>query len=326
MGFPSKEQIAPTGSTTKAPAVQKEGFWFHLRRDLKKNPYIYLLLLPVIAYYLIFMYQPMYGAQIAFKQYSPGKGIWQSSWVGFQHFTNFFNSYYFIRLLRNTLLLNVYNLAFGFPAPIILALLINEVKNSMFKRTVQTVTYLPHFISIVVICGIIVDFSSKDGLINTILAGFGVHSIPFLTEPSWFRTIYISSGIWQEIGWGSIIYLSALASIDPQLYEACMVDGAGRFKQLWHVTLPGIVPTIIIMFILRMGRMMNVGADKVLLLYNPVTYETADVISTFVYRKGMLESNFSYSTAVGLFNSVINFSLLIGMNRLSRKFSETSLW
>lgn len=298
----------------------------NLPRDIMRNPYIYLMLLPVIAYYVIFLYQPMYGAQIAFKQYSPGSGIFESPWVGLLQFENFFKSYYFFRLIGNTLLINAYNLVFGFPAPIILALLINEVKNSAFKRTVQTVTYLPHFISIVVICGIIIDFTSKDGLVNILLGRFGLDSISFMTESAWFRTIYISSGIWQEVGWGSIIYLSTLASIDPQLYEACMVDGAGRWKQTWYVTLPGLIPTIIIMFILRMGKMMNVGADKILLLYNPVTYETADVISTFVYRKGLLESNFSYSTAVGLFNSLINFSLLIGMNRLSRKFSETSLW
>jgi len=297
-----------------------------LTRDFKRYKYVYFMALPVLAYYIIFHYGPMYGAIIAFKNFSPGKGIWGSDWVGFKHFMDFFNGLYFWRLVKNTFIINVYQLIFSFPAPIILALLLNEVKNQIFKRTVQSVTYLPHFISLVVICGLIVDFTSKDGIINDLIEWLGGERTSLLLEPGLFRTIYISSGIWQGVGWGSIIYLSALSGIDPQLYEAAVIDGAGRWRQMWHITLPGIMPTIIIMLIMRLGQMMNVGFEKIILLYNPLTYETADVISSFVYRKGLLEMNYSFSTAVGLFNSVINFTLLLLANKISRTVSETSLW
>jgi len=297
-----------------------------LGKDFKKNKLLYLLSLSGVAYYLIFKYIPMYGALIAFKEFSPTKGILGSPWVGFKHFVDFFQSYYFWRILRNTIMINVYELLFAFPAPIILALLLNEVRKTMFKRMVQTVTYLPHFVSIVVICGMLVDFSSKDGLLNTILGWFGAEPQNLLLNPDLFRTIYIGSGIWQGIGWGSIIYLAALTAIDPQLYDAATVDGANRWKQMVHVTLPGIMPTIVILLILQIGGMMNVGFEKIILLYNPQTYETADVISSFVYRRGILEANYSHSTAVGLFNATINFALLILANRVSRKVSETSLW
>jgi putative aldouronate transport system permease protein len=307
--------------------IKKCRYWFsELPGDLARNKYIYLMLLPVVAYYLVFHYEPMYGAQIAFKDFSPGKGIWNSPWVGFKYFKEWFNSVYFWRLMRNTLLINVYDVLFGFPAPIILALLLNEIKSRTFKRTAQTVTYLPHFISLVVVCGLIVDFLTNDGLINNILNALGLESIPFMIKPEWFRTIYVTSGIWQGVGWGSIIYLAALSGVDPQLYEAATMDGAGRWKQTWHITLPCIMPTIVIMLILRLGQMLNVGAEKILLLYNPSTYETADVISTYVYRRGLLEMNYSYSTAVGLFNSIINFILLVTFNKVSRRITETSLW
>nr|WP_224722395.1 ABC transporter permease subunit [Paenibacillus vietnamensis] len=297
-----------------------------LRKDFKKNKYLYFLGLFGVAYYLIFSYTPMYGVIIAFKDYSPVKGIMGSSWVGLHHFTEFFQSFYFWRLLRNTLLINIYELLFAFPAPIILALLLNELKHANFKRVVQTVTYLPHFVSIVVICGMIVDFSRKSGLFNMILGWFGVEAQNLLLDPSLFRTIFIGSGIWQGVGWGSIIYLAALSGIDTQLYDAATVDGANRWKQVLHVTLPGIMPTIIILLILRIGGMMDVGFEKVILLYNSQTYETADVISSFVYRRGLLEANYSYSTAVNLFNSIVNFMLLILANRISRKVNDTSLW
>jgi len=291
------------------------------------NRYIYLMLLPVIIYFLIFQYQPMYGAQIAFRQYNPSEGIWGSPWIGLKYFEAFLTSGYFFRILKNTLILNLYNLLFDFPIHIVMALLINEVRISFFKRTVQTVTYIPHFISVVVMCGITIDFVSKHGLINSLITTItGREPIMFMVKPEWFRTIYISTSIWQSIGWGTIIFLAALSNIDPNLYEAAMIDGAGKLKQIWHVTLPCLLPTIIILLILRMGRMMNVGAEKILLLYNPLTYETGDVISTFVYRKGLLEMNFSYSTAVGLFNSMVNLTFLLTMNRISRKVSETSLW
>lgn len=300
--------------------------WDIIRRDFKKNKYVYLMVLPVIIYFIIFSYWPMYGIIIAFKEYSPGKGILGSEWVGLKNFKDFFSSYYVGRLIKNTLLINIYDLFWGFPAPIILALLINEVKNKLFKRTIQTISYLPHFISLVVVCGIIIDFTASDGLITTILSYFGVKPTNLLMKPELFRTIYISSGIWQGVGWGSIIYLAALTGINPSLYEAATIDGAGRWKQTIHITLPGIAPTIIIMLILRLGSMMSVGYEKIILLYNPTTYETADVISSFVYRKGLIESDYSYSTAVGLFNSIINFVLIIIANAISRKVSETSLW
>ena len=300
--------------------------WAFYKKDLFVNRYIYLMVLPLIIYYIIFHYIPMYGAQIAFKDFSPSRGIFGSSWVGVKHFGNFLQSYYFWRLLRNTILINLYDIIFGFPAPIILALLLNEVKSSLFKRAVQTITYLPHFISIMVITGMIIDFTTRDGLINQLVIALGREQIQFLIKPEWFRPIYIGSGIWQNLGWGTIIYLATLSNIDSEQYEAAMLDGAGRWKQMLYVTLPGLAPTIIILFVLRLGQMMNVGAEKVLLLYNPSTYETADVISTFVYRKGILESSFSYSSAVGLFNSLINFTILLTANRISRKMTETSLW
>ncbi|WJH33980.1 ABC transporter permease subunit [Paenibacillus aurantius] len=313
-------------SGAPAAGVDKNAFRYRALRDLKLNKYVYLMLVPVVAYYILFYYVPMYGLQIAFKDYSPGLGLMDSPWVGLKHFEDFFHSYYFGRLLRNTLLLSLYDLLFSFPASILLALLLNELRSAAFKKTVQTITYMPHFISIVVISGMLVDFLARDGLINNVLAWFGMEPVAFLRESGWFRTVYISSNIWQSVGWGSIIYLSAMSSIDPSLYEAAKVDGASRWKQTFHITLPGISSTIIILLILQIGHFMSVGTEKILLLYNSTTYETADVIGTFVYRKGILESNFSYSSAVGLFNSVINFVLLVLANAISRRTSDTKLW
>lgn len=297
-----------------------------LAKDFKRFKVAYLMAIPIFLYYIIFHYGPMYGATIAFKNFSPGKGILGSPWAGFKHFEDFFSSYYFFRTLTNTLLISVFDLLWGFPAPIILALMLNEITNLKFKKTVQTITYMPHFISLVVICGIIIDFTATDGLVNSIIAFFGGKPTNLLIRPELFRTIYISTGIWQNVGWGSIIFIAALSGIDQELYAAASIDGAGRWKQTLHVTLPGIAPTIIILLILRMGRMLNVGFEKIILLYNPLTYETADVISSFVYRKGLMDSNYSYASAVGLFNSVINFILLIISNKISRRFSETHLW
>ncbi|MCS7460618.1 ABC transporter permease subunit [Paenibacillus doosanensis] len=320
------ETIKSAAKPVAKPSRSEPSLWITIGRDLKRNKLLYIMVLPVIAYYLIFDYGPMYGLQIAFKDYSPGDGIWNSRWVGFDHFVEFFNSYYFWRLIRNTLLINVYELIFGFPAPIVLALLLNELRRQYFKRIVQTITYLPHFISVVVIVGMLVDFLARDGVVNQLLATLGIASKSYLSEPEWFRFIYVSSGIWQGVGWGSIIYLAALSGIDPTLYEAAKVDGAGRWKQMIHITIPGIMPTIIILLILKMGSMMSVGSEKILLMYNPLTYDTADVISTFVYRKGILEASYSYTTAVGLFNAVIAFSLLILSNSISKRVSETKLW
>lgn len=297
-----------------------------VRTDFLRNRYVYLMALPVVAYYVIFHYVPIYGLVIAFKDFSPRVGILESEWVGLEHFASFFNSYYAVRVIRNTILINVYQLVFSFPAPIILALLLNEVRSSTYKRSIQTITYLPHFISLVVVCGFIKDFTASDGVINDIIAFFGGERSGLLGQPELFRTIFVSSGIWQEIGWGSIIYLAALAGIDPGLYESATIDGAGRLKQTWYITLPGIMPTIVILLILRIGKMMSVGFEKIILLYSPITYETADVISSFIYRRGLVGFEYSYATAVGLFNSIINFLMLIGANWLSRKYSETSLW
>ena len=297
-----------------------------LARNFRQYKYIYIMAIPVVIYYLIFMYWPMYGAQIAFKQYSPGKGIVGSPWVGFSHFEKFFRSFYLVRLLRNTLLISLYSHLFSFPAPIILALLLNELRSNRFKRCVQTISYLPHFISVMVVCGMIIDFTRSDGLINDIIAMFGGTRQTMLLNPAMFRSIYIISDIWQGVGWGSIIYLSALTGIDSQQYEAAVIDGAGRFQKMLHVTLPGIAPTIVIMLIMRIGQIMNVGYEKIILLYNGNTYETADVISSFVYRKGLVEADYGYSTAIGLFNSTVNLLLLLAANTVSRKVSETSLW
>lgn len=308
---------------SKQKTGRKQNEWI---KDFKRNKYIYLMLLPVVVYFLIFHYQPMYGASIAFKDFIPAQGIMGSPWVGLKHFESFFRSPSSFQVIRNTILLNLYNLIFGFPAPIILALLLNEIRSTRYKRLVQTVTYMPHFISLVVICGIIRDFSAMDGLFNSVRGLFGLEPIMFLAEPDLFRTLYVSTDIWQGIGWGSIIYIAALTGIDQELYEAATIDGAGRWRRMISITLPGIAPTIIIMLIMRVGHMMSLGSEKVLLLYSPIIYETADIISTFTYRKGLLESNYSYSAAVGLFNSAINFVLLVAVNKISRKVSDTSLW
>ena len=265
----------------------------------------------------------MYGALIAFKNYKPALGFLGSPWVGLDNFTRFFTSPFFGRLVRNTLLLSFELLLFGFPAPIILALLINEVHHKGFKKSVQTLTYLPHFISLIVVVGMITDFSMTSGLFNDIIVFFGGERSPLLQNPALYRTIYVLSDIWQQVGWGSIIYLSALSGVDAQLYDAASIDGAGRFQKLLHVTLPGIMPTIITMLILRIGSLMSIGYEKTILLYNPSTYDTADIISSYVYRVGLLEQGWSYSTAIGLFNSVINLILLVLANKTQQKARPT---
>lgn len=301
-------------------------FRYRIKKDWKRNRSLYVIVIPVLLFYLLFHYKPMYGAIIAFKDYSPALGVNGSPWVGFANFTRFFKSVYFVRLIKNTILLSVYNLILGFPAPVILALLLNEVRNKHFKSLTQTVTYLPHFISLIVVTGMLTDFSMTTGLFNDIIAMFGGSRSPLLQNPKLYRSIYVLSSIWQEVGWGSIIYLSALAGVDSQLYEAAQIDGAGKWKQLLHVTLPSIAPTIMIMFILKMGSLMNMGYEKTILLYNPSTYDTADIISSYIYRIGLLDQDWSYSTAIGLFNSVINFALLLFTNKMSKRYSETGLW
>ncbi|HIT09643.1 MAG TPA: sugar ABC transporter permease [Candidatus Merdivicinus faecavium] len=300
-----------------------------LRRDFRLYYDAYLLIIPVVLYYLIFCYKPMYGVIIAFKDFSPAVGILGSDWApsfGFQHFIDFFGSYYFWRILRNTIVISLSSLIFGFPAPIILALLLNEIKSSAFKRITQTISYMPHFISLVVVCSLIHIFTSDTGPVTALLSLFGMERVTLLSRPQYFVPVYVLSGIWQEVGWGAIIYLAAMTGIDQGLYEAARIDGANRWQQTVHVTLPGILPTVVIMLLLRLGSIMNVGFEKIILLYNSGIYETADVISTFVYRKGLTDFQWSYSSAVGLFNSVINFCLILIFNRVSRKLSEVSLW
>jgi putative aldouronate transport system permease protein len=296
------------------------------RRQFARYRDLYIMVLPVVLYYLLFHYKPMYGALIAFKDYAPMKGILGSPWAGFKHFSDFFTSFYFWRVLRNTLVISFNSLLFAFPAPIILALLINELRSRWFSRSVQSITYMPHFVSLVVFCGLIRDFTMDSGVVNQVLALFGWKPVTMLSIPRLFVPVYVVSDIWKEVGWGSIIYLAALAGIDPQLYEAARIDGASRVRQTWHVTLPGIAATAVIILILRVGHIMSVGFEKIILLYNPAIFETADVISSFVYRKGLQEFSWSFSAAVGLFNSAINFSFLIAANWISRRMQETSLW
>lgn len=302
--------------------------WFQMvRKDFEKNKLLYLMVLLLVIYYIVWCYAPMYGIQIAFKDFKPRKGISGSPWVGLENFEKFFNGAYAWRVIRNTLLISLYSLIFGFPLPIIFALMLNELRCNAFKRTVQTVTYMPYFISLVVLCGMLVDFCGSTGVFGEIQRMLGVESPKnLLGDAKYFRTIYVASGIWQNLGWDSIIFLSALTSINPELFEAARIDGAGRFKQIIHVSIPGILPTIMILLILRIGSMMSVGFEKIILLYNGLTYETADVISSFTYRKGLVENDFGYSTAVGLFNSVVNVVLVYLANKVSDKIAGTSLW
>ncbi len=327
------EQIQPTSlknaqttkNTTKA-LEDNQSFWRRLGKDLSVNREQYLIFIPVLLYYILFHYFPMYGSVIAFKDYTPSAGIWNSPWVGFKHFKSFFESYYFITLLKNTLILSITNLLVGFPAPILLALLLNELRSKRFARMVQTITYMPHFISLVVICGMLLQFTRDNGIITHLLGYFGYPQQTMLNNANTFVPIYVLSGIWQEAGWGSIIYLAALTGIDQELYEAAAIDGANRFQKMFSITIPCILPTIVIMFIMRVGKIMSLGAEKVILLYNPAIYDSADIISSYVYRRGIIGTDWSFSAAVGLFNSVVNFILVFAVNALSRKMNDTSLW
>lgn len=307
----------------------KASFGQRLGKDFKKHYLIYVMAIPMVVYYVLFHYMPMYGAIIAFKNFRPALGIMKSPWAGYhglENFRSFFSSVYFGRLIRNTLSINVKLLIFGFPIPIIFAILLNEIRSTNFLKGVQVISYLPHFISTMVLCGMIVDFCARDGIITQAAQLFGAANSNLLLKPENYQKIYVVSDIWQTMGWNSIIFYAAITGIDQALYEAADMDGASRFQKMIHVTLPGIKQTIIIMLILRLGQMMSLGYEKTILLYNANTYETADVISTYVYRKGLLDFDYSYSTAVGLFNSVINFIMLVFANKLSRKFNDTSLW
>ena len=289
--------------------------------------YLYLMFLPVFLYYVIFRYGPMLGLSIAFKNYNAFLGFDKSPWVGFKYFEQFFNSVYLWRLVRNTLLINLYDLLFNFPAAIILALLINEVQKRRFKKTVQTITYLPYFISSVVIASMVVQFlSPSSGIINNLIASLGGERQYYMVQPESFRTIYTLMNLWKSIGWNSIIFLAAISGINGELYEACMVDGGGYLRRMWHITLPGIASTIVVLLIMRLGHVMDAGYETILLLQNNANLETSDVIGTYVYRRGLKGGEYSYGTAVGMFQSVIGFALVIFANWLSRRYSETSLW
>lgn len=301
-----------------------------LRKDIYQNLGAYIMVIPVLAFYFIFSYKPMYGAIIAFKNFSPVRGIWGSAWTGnygFKHFLDFFKSFYFGRTLKNTITISLAQIIFGFPVPIILALLINEVKNKFFKKAVQTISYMPHFISLVVVCSMVYLFTGEKAFIVQIMRFFGfTGNQNLLNYKEFFVPIYIISGIWQQAGWNSIIYLAALSAVDTELYEAARIDGAGRWKQTINVTLPALLPTIVLLLILAIGGIMSVGYEKIILLYNDFVMETADVISSYVYRRGLVNGNYSFSTAVGLFNSVINFLLVVGTNSISHKVTGKGLW
>lgn len=297
------------------------------KKVFKRDYQLYLLALPAIIYYIIFHYVPMYGIQIAFKDFIEVKGIWGSPWVGLKHFNRFFSSFQFTRLIKNTIGISLYQLIVSFPLPIIMALLLNQTRNKRFKKTVQTVTYAPHFISVVVLVGMMQIFlSPRAGLINILIKFLGGEPVHFLAEPQWFKTIFVLSGVWQNTGWGTIIYLAALSGINPELYEAAKVDGATKFKIIRHIELPGIMPTAIIMLIMRLGRIMDLGFQKAYLLQNPLNAQSSEIISTYVYKVGLIQNQYSYSAAIGLFNTIINIILLTIVNKIAKTVSETSLW
>ena len=318
--------MADQSSSGKLVAPKNDK-WTRAVDHFKREWQIYLMLLPTIIWFLVFLYKPMYGLQIAFKDYSIFRGAAGSPWVGFEHFRVLFENDQFLRAVSNTIKISALNLLFGFPAPIILALMFNEVLNANYKRTAQTIVYLPHFISSVIIAGIVITaFSPTAGIINTIIGWFGLDPVYFLTQPQWFRPIFVGTGIWQEAGFGSIVFLAAIAGVNPSLYESAVVDGANRWQMMWKITIPSILPTILIMLIIRIGNVMEVSFELVILLYQPATYETADVVNTWVYRQGLQSGQYDLAAAAGLFNAVVAFVLVMTANFLSRRYSRTSLW
>lgn len=319
----TNEVVKTTAVAPKAKTGKLQEFWHAVKKDWR----LYSLLLLPLLHYIIFQYIPMYGVVIAFRRYQPGGPVYGSQWVGLRYFRMFLRDYGFWRAFRNNLIISIEYLVISFPFPIIFALLLNELKNLKFKRFVQTVSYLPHFISTVIVVGMLKEMLSPTiGIVNMALKALTGNTIDFLSDPKWFRTIYIVSGIWQQLGWNSIIYLAALTNINPELYDAAKVDGASRFQQIKYVTIPGILPTVMVILILNIGSLMSVGFEKILLLYNPLTYETADVISTFLYRMGLVNNNYSLGAAVGLCNSIIGVILLTSANFLSKKLTDSSLW
>ncbi len=298
-----------------------------LKEHLRNEWQIYVMLAPTIIWFIVFLYKPMYGLQIAFKDYSIFRGVANSPWVGFEHFHTLFGSDQFLRAVKNTFMISMLSLCFGFPMPIILALMFNEITNQVFKKTAQTIVYLPHFISTVIIAGIVITaFSPSAGIVNTFLEWLGFESIYFLIKPEWFRPIFIGSGIWQEAGFSSIVFLAAIAGVSPSLYESAVVDGASRWQMMWKITLPAILPTIIIMLIIRIGNLLEVGFELIILLYQPSTYSTGDVINTLIYRQGLQGAQYDLAAAAGLFNATVAFVLVMTANTISKRYSRTSLW
>lgn len=294
--------------------------------ELKTNIWLYMMFLPVFIWYLLFSYLPMGGMVIAFQKYDIVKGILHSPWIGFRNFKLLFDDPYFFRLFRNTLLMNVYGLLFGFPLPIILAIAFNEIRRKKFKKITQTISYLPYFISSVVVMSMVIQFVSTTGLVNVFLNHLGIKSIHFLQEARYFRTIFISTGIWQGTGFAAIIYMAALAGISNDQYEAATVDGAGKFQKMLYITLPGLAPTIVIMLLINLGSILNVGHERIILLYNPSIYETADVFNSYIYREGILNRRYSYAQAMTIFQNVVGFVLVYTANKVTRKLDGTTLW
>ncbi|NOU76704.1 ABC transporter permease subunit [Paenibacillus sp. LMG 31458] len=313
-----------TTTTTRYVAViKKNKTWIRI----KANYELYLFILPVVVLYLVFKYYPMYGVQIAFKHFVASKGIWGSDWVGFDNFTRFFESYNFWQIIRNTVSLSLLSLLFGFPMPIIIAIMLNQLMNKKYKKFVQTVIYAPNFISTVVLVGMLYVFlSPNSGIVNHLVTWFGGKPILFMSDANWFRPLYILSGIWQETGFATIIYLAALAGVNPELHEAAIMDGASKWNRVRHVDIPGIMPTIIILLVLALGNIMSIGFEKAFLMQSDLNLSTSEIIPTYVYTQGIQKAQYSFSAAVGLFNSVINVLLLITVNRVARKITETSLW
>jgi len=318
--------VQELAKNTTTQVTVTESKWIRAKKLIQKDWQLYSLLFLPIIYFVIFKYIPMFGNIIAFRRFIPGGSIFGEEWVGFYYFQMFLNDPTFFLVMKNTLILAVLLLVITFPAPIIFALLLNEVRKKGFKRFVQTTSYLPHFFSMVVVAGMVLELVALNGSINNLVEFFTGNRYSFIQLPEWFRTIFISSDLWQTTGWGAILYLAALTGISEELYEAAKIDGANRWKQTIHITIPGILPTIVVLLILNIGNFLNVGFEKVLLLYNPLTYETADVIATYVYRIGIQSASFSYGTAIGLFESIIGLILVFGANYLSRKITDSSLW
>jgi putative aldouronate transport system permease protein len=316
------EKALPSGSAGPRRAGRKEPWRRTLRRDWR----LYSLAVLPLLFFLVFRYVPMLGNVIAFRRFQPGGSIFGEDWAGLRYVRMFFTDPTFWQVFTNTVMIGGLTLLFCFPLPIVLALLLNEIRTRYFKRFVQTVSYLPHFLSIVVVAGMLMQLLSIEGTVNQLVTGLGGDPIPFLQRPEWFRTIYVSSEVWQTVGWGTILYLAALTTVDQELYEAARIDGANRWRQTWHVTLPGIRPTMVTLLILNIGTFMAVGFEKILLLYNPLTYPTADVISTYLFRIGLESNSFSYAAAIGLFEAIIGLTLILSANAISRRTVGASLW